>query len=254
MNAKPIRIIFLAVCGCTASILAGAFFHADILSLFDGVHALDPTHGQMHSYDSEKRTTRFWTREDWVKNLPTPPQFEITPSTAGAILTKRRWSHGAIKHAYIFADNESYYFVGYGYTFPDTGSCIPNYPGWRFMLRGIGVDVLPSSYYAKLFGTRINGKDGRVWNRMSEKWEPYGYLHLPAATAAKLVQADDHMGSVINKLGPPYAQIENWPFADSDGTKRGDILRYKCRDHFLEVRFTNRWFAETGTNLSWYYR
>ncbi len=162
--------------------------------------------------------------------------------------------HGAIEQAYIFADNESYYFVGYGYTFPDTGSIIPNYSGWRFMLRSIGVDVMPPSYYAKLFGTRLNGKDGRVWNRISEKWEPYGYLHLPAATAAELVHADDPIGRVINKLGPPYDQKNNWPFASSDKTKRGDILRYMCRDHFLEVRFTNCWFAGTGTNLSWGYK
>jgi hypothetical protein len=254
MKTRWIVILTLAICGCIGSLLGGAFFHEDILSLFDGVHPLDPTHGRMKTYDPKEGTTLCWTRDDWVKNLATPAGFEISPATAGAILTKRRWRHEAINRAYIFADNESYYFVDYGCTFPDTGVFIPNHPGWRFFRQNSPYHAVgPSSYYAKLFGTRINGKDGTIWDRIGHKWKRHGYIHLSAATAAELVQADDHEGLVINKLGLPYDQKDNWFFADSDGTKRGDILRYMCRDHFLEVRFTNRWFAETGTNLSWFY-
>ncbi len=255
MKTRRLAILILATCGCIGFLLAGAFFHEDILSLFDGVYPLDPTHGRMMTYDPKKGTTLCRTRDDWVENLATPAKFEISPSTAGDILTGRRWRLGGINSAYIFADNESYYFVNYGYTFPDTGSFIPSHPGWRFFRQNNPNHAFgPSSYYAKLFGTRINGKDGTIWDRIGHRWERHGYLHLPAATAAGLVQTEDHEGLVINKLGLPYDQKDNWPFADSDGTKTGDIFRYMCRDHFLEVRFTNRWFAETGTNLSWFYK
>jgi hypothetical protein len=37
MKTRWIVILTLAICGCIGSLLGGAFFHEDILSLFDGV-------------------------------------------------------------------------------------------------------------------------------------------------------------------------------------------------------------------------
>lgn len=157
-----------------------------------------------------------------------PLGFEISPRSAQFIfhdlyLRKVHWGTGSTQAAY--ADDTSYYFVEYG-----------NIP---YPLPLIGLT-------ARKYGTRINGRDGRIWNASSNTWERIGYVHRYRAELAPSIALGTFRSALIGNIGKPFAIAEDRA-TDREG-KPIDILRYWTRDGEMEVFLLDDRVIGVGTN------
>jgi len=193
-------------CGiCALGVLAlflGAHWHAPLLSMVDGVEEL--------------------TDESQVEG------FEIDPDFASFIF------HDLMGHgghwgvhtgvAWIFVDDESYYFVKLRDPMP-TG---------RFE---------PYSWYAKRFATRISGHDGTVYDRVFKKWEPRGYLHYSKAEFVSNVSTGMNAFRIERLVGKPFS-------AETRGLHK--YWGYWCKDGEVQVTFFQDTVSRVNTNCTWH--
>lgn len=201
---KKFIIFSSSLCLFIFGIYLGTIYHAQIFSFFDEIDEINE------------------------KNDPIPEGFDILPDNAKFIfndLLKNswHWGWGGGDISPVFADSESYYILGHKSHPHDAPVC---------------------SYYAKLYGTRINGKDGSVYDRTLEKWEKIGYIPTTKDELVQKIQVGSKENEVLNIIGDGFETGDNTyqhPLhiseteADLVKNMGGDIndvkgVHYWCRD------------------------
>ncbi|NQT94734.1 MAG: hypothetical protein HQ559_18405 [Lentisphaerae bacterium] len=192
---KSLLIVLLA---CPLFLFLGAHWHPALLSMVDGVVEL--------------------------KHESQVEEFEIDPEFASFIFHDLIGNGGAWgEHtgtAYVFVDDESYYFVKLRDPMPEG----------RFG---------PFSWYAKRFATRISGRDGAVFDRGFNEWKPEGYLHYSKAEFVSNVTTGMYDLAVEHAVGPPFSKTISDVF---------EWWGYWCKDGEVSVHFFVREVRSINTN------
>lgn len=200
------RITIVVVVGITAILAAGlgTRFHAQILSIGDGLSRID------------------------LKKAPTPAGFEVTPETADFIfssLLKNAWHWGADGTIAAYVDTDSYYILG----------MIP--PNQSYC-----------SYTARVLGTRISGKDGRVFREVSGEWVGKGYIHRFRSDIISTVTNGMSDSDLSTLIGNPFERnVRGIIFKDGDW---GDQLHYWSRDGEILIFLKQGKVIGVSTNIT----
>ena len=158
---------------------------------------------------------------------PAPDGFEISPDQASFIfssLLNNAWHWGANGATSAYVDGDSYYILG----------LLPQ-----------GQTVC--SYTARLLGTRIHGKDGRIFNRISGQWEKKGYVHRFRADIQNTVTNGMSDVKLRDLIGTPFSTRER-AGADNSGAPV-DLLHYWSRDGEVLIFLKEGSVTGVSTNI-----
>jgi hypothetical protein len=224
MKKLKVISIFLAI---VVLLYMGAYLHAPLLSLVDGVHPLDRSHGMSCSMDWKSGTSTSSFDPEWTKSLSTPKGFSISPEKADFIfssLLDNAWHWGASATSYLYVDSESYYLI-------------ETFPG----------NVSRCSFNAKRFGVRIHGNTGKVWDPLLKQWENKGYIDLTRATFVSTVTNGMTDATLNNTMGKSFSSLLG--VKDKDGRKY-DIHHYWCKDGEVIISLQNNSVINVSTNIN----
>jgi hypothetical protein len=228
---KVVRFLAVTV-SVVICIYIGALFHKPILSAFDGVAPIEPTQGSYHKLQGDG-TCLSGIRDTWPADCPTPEGFTISPGTVdfiyGSIMHKA-WHWGVRASTVIYYDHESYYILG-----SDSPGC--------------GGDQ-EWSYFAKQFGTRIHGKTGFVFDRLSGMWRGAGYCNIPKEQFVGIVSGIRYYDGLPATVGTGF---ERHSLDDTNlfPLVKRDTVHYWCSDGEVLLTFTNGVISGVETNLCW---
>ncbi len=167
---------------------------------------------------------------DLTADAPTPYGFDITPRVASFIynsLLGNAWHWGAddgVRSSYV--DQEAYYILG---------SCAR--------------DHVDSSYTARILGTRINGKDGRVYNYAQNAWQNKGYVHLLYSDIINTVTNGMSNWDLSRHLGHPFS-INTRALTDKQSGEQYDMFHYWCRDGEFIIWLHKHQVINIETNIT----
>jgi hypothetical protein len=123
-----------------------------------------------------------------VENDSIPEGFSISPSKAVFIYCNilKPWNDHAWNPSIpVYADSESYYILGH-----------KNYDPYNDPI---------SSYHAKIYGIRINGHDGSVYDQTIEKWKKVGYIHITKNEFVKKLKIGSKEDEILKIVGDGFS-------------------------------------------------
>lgn len=186
------------VLGALSILYVGAYLHAPLLSLIDGVR---PVHSRWSLPDR---------RSDEISTTPLPG-FVLSPADAVRIHQQLGYSPAQWTD-WIYADSTSYYVLD---SFPR--------------------EIPACSYYAKKLGVRIHGQTGKFYNT-AVGWQDNGYLPLSVSNFVALVPMGTAWDAVVGRFGHAERWPNQETFTNELG-QLVQVLTYLLHDGELSLVF-----------------
>ena len=162
-----------------------------------------------------------------LEKATAPAGFEVSPQTANFIfssLLHNAWHWGADGAIDAYVDADSYYILG----------VIPR--GQSFC-----------SYTARVLGTRISGKDGRIFNNITGEWENKGYVHRRRSEIMSIVTNGISDFDLDDLIGIPFS-TDIRGIRDETGDMI-DQLHYWSRDGEILIFMKHQQVIGISTNI-----
>ena len=195
--------------------------------------------GIRYFYPPEKRkkTMTLDTIVSWEWGwawAPTPDGFEISPQEVDFIYSsvlRNAWHFGVPDSSVIYYDTNSYYVSNYSMIYKDYESLIQN-------------------------TTQINGRDGRVFNPISNIWENVGYIHMTYPEVVGQIKTNETRSGVISTLGrafeshtPAHPMLFFTPTGLREAPDTTESLEYWCRNGNFIILLTDGYVTSVITNV-----
>lgn len=171
-----------------------------------------------------------FTPWEWA---PTPDGFELSPQDADFIYSS------VLRKAGHFGNSESYiiYFDTNFYFFAD--EIMHNQEAFSLLLLENTI--------------QINGRNGQVFNPMSNAWENMGYVHITYQEAVEKLKIGEARSKVIETVGSAFETIPSFhPLLYTKHMttpSNTESLEYWCKSGNFIVVLTNGYIMSVVTNV-----